>query len=182
MKKAVYSILTLLIGATTLLHAQTGDVPRLEKRSVGATDAKTYLIKGTPDFEMSLSEDQSEVYVTETQHGDHTFGAIIVRFVPPMSEQTPEDMENLLVSYLDYLKQQFGITGAVGYGHGHTKDKVPDARGIIDYWEDADGLKYAVKGWVNQSFLAVLCIYGPDDYPIFNIQDMYLNGFRFPNE
>lgn len=58
----------------------------------------------------------------------------------------------------------------------------PHALGMIDYWEDRDGLSYSVKGWIDPNFLSVMYIYGEGDYPSFNLQEMYLNGFRFPGK
>jgi hypothetical protein len=86
----------------------------------------------------------------------------------------------MITSYLDFLQGQFGITGAAGYGKGHTMETAPNAIGVIDYWEDAEGLQYAVKSWCDGDFLSVMILYGAGEYPIFNAQEMFLNGFRFP--
>ncbi len=88
-------------------------------------------------------------------------------------------MEDLLIGYMAYLHEQFGITEAVGVGKGHTLESAPGARGVIDYWKDADGVQYAVKGWVNQQALGILMVYGLTEYPHFNLQQLYLDGFRF---
>ena len=50
---------------------------------------------------------------------------------------------------------------------------------MIDYWEDKDGDRWAVKGWVDANRLAVMYIYGKGDYPYLNAQQMFLDGFRF---
>jgi hypothetical protein len=183
MKKIFSAIVLFLVGNLALM-AQAGDtpVPRFEKQLAFDGGPSVYLLKGTDPYEKSLSDDGSEVYTAEGSQGEYNFASIVVRFVPPMKDASPEDMEGLLVGYLEFLQTQFGVTEAAGVGRGHTKESLPDVRGVIDYWVDADGLRYAIKGWVDQNFLGVQMIYGPDEYPIFNAQQMFLDGFRFPGE
>lgn len=183
MKKSLFlAAMALLLSFS--LHAQVGkqEVPRFEKVSIGETGAAAYMPRGAGAFEMSLSEDGSEVYTNEIQHGDFFFAVVAVRFVPAMTDNSSADMEGLLVNYMEFLQGQMGVTGTAGVGLGHTKEELPAVRGAIDYWEDAEGVQYAVKGWVDQGMLAVMLLYGPEEYPIYNVQDMFLNGFRFPGE
>lgn len=184
MKPLKTSILAMVMMAMMFpLFAQSDkpEVPRFEKKEVGTRGAAAYLIKGSPDYEMTESEDGSRVYTTEGTSGDYFFASIVVEFEPVM-EGSPEEMEELLISYMEFLQGQFGVGETAGVGKGHTKEKFPAVRGVIDYWLDAEGVRYAVKGWVDQSMLNVSLIYGPDDYPIYNVQEMFLNGFRFPGE
>ena len=177
-KSIVFSLLLLLL----CLAVDAQDVPRFERVAIAETGAAVYLPKGAEAFEMSLSEDGSEVYTNEVQHGDYFFSVVAVRFVPEMTDMTSEEMEALLMGYMEFLGGQLGITEKAGVGKGHTKENVPDARGVIDYWLDAEGTRYAVKGWVDQRMIGVMLLYGPDDHPIFNVQQMFLDGFRFPGE
>lgn len=160
------------------LLAQT-DVPRLSKMPIGESGCSGYFPEGMPAFEASKSDDGADVYTAQMELGDHLFGCIAVKFAEPFTESEPDEMEELLLTYLNFLQEQFEITSSVGYGLGHLQEAVPDARGVIDYWENDDGYKYAIKGWVNQKYLGFLYIGGFDDYPIFNVQQMYLDGFRF---
>jgi hypothetical protein len=164
-----------------VLSAQN-TVPRLSKFPVAQTGCSVYLPGSPGEFEKSLSQDSSEVYTGEVQHGDHFFAVILVKFTESTASeiQTPEVKAMLMESYLDYLKAQFGITASAGYGRGHTLESAPSAVGVIDFWEDAEKKQYAVKSWCNGQILSVLLLYGPKEYPHFNVQQLFLNGFRFP--
>jgi hypothetical protein len=153
-------------------------IPRFRRTNLGESGLSAYLPPDFPPFSVAPSEDGSDVYTSELEQGGFVYGCIAVRFAGPL-EGTPEDLEGLLIAYLDFLQSQLGVTGAVGYGRGHTLEGEADVRGVIDYWEDAQGTKYAVKGWVNGTHLAVLYIAGPSEYPVFNAQQMYLDGIRF---
>jgi hypothetical protein len=178
MKRLSLSLLFLTI-ATVLVAQMT--VPRLAKYEIAKTGCKVYLPGDPGEFELTLSEDQSEVYTAEVVKDDYSFAVIVVKFNEPIGDDL-DSKNDMMTSYLDFLQKQFAITGAAGYGLGHTLESAAKAAGVIDYWEDSDGLHYAVKSWCDGDFLAVLMLYGPEDYPIFNVQEMYLNGFRFPEE
>jgi hypothetical protein len=165
-----------------LLSAQTeGSLknPRLSKKEIGQSGCSAYFPEGMGDFELSKSEDGADVYTGEVAVDGFSFACIAVKFSEPFTDSSPEEMEQLLISYMDYLKGQFSITASAGVGRGHTLESTPDARGVIDYWEDAESTQYAVKGWANQRAIGIMVLYGPTEYPHFNLQQMYLDGFRF---
>lgn len=178
MKKLI-AILPLLFS---VMFAAAQDVPRFAKYSVGESGCSLYLPGDPGEFEMTYSEDGSAVYTGEVTHGDFNFAVICVQFKEDISGESDEAQVELLTGYMDFLQGQFGVTGSAGYGKGHTLEDYPDAKGVIDYWEDAEGLQYAVKGWVDDHFIAVLLLYGEKEYPYFNAQQMFLDGFRFPEE
>jgi hypothetical protein len=170
-----------LLSLCTVLCALTWaqSVPRFAKYEIGETGCKVYLPADPGTFEMTLSEDQSEVYTAEVVHEDFNFAVITVRFSEPLGDD--DALKNdMMTSYLEFLQQQFQISGSAGVGMGHLLESAPDAVGVIDYWEDNDGLQYAVKSWCDGNFLSVLVLYGKEEYPYFNAQEMFLNGFRFP--
>lgn len=171
--------LILAMGALTLA-AQNH--PKLEKMPIGKSGCSGYFPKGMPAFDMSLSEDGSEVYSSEMEANGYVFGNITVKFKAPFQKSSNSNMEDVLEAYLEFLQKQFGVTGTAGLGRGHRMEGAPHALGMIDYWEDRDGLSYSVKGWIDPNFLSVMYIYGEGDYPSFNLQEMYLNGFRFPGK
>lgn len=173
------SILIALFTLVTLAWGQS--VPRFAKYDVAETGCKVYLPADPGEFELTLSEDKSEVYTAEVTHNDYNFAVIVVKFSEPIGD-VDDDKTDMVTSYLDFLQGQFGITASAGYGKGHTMESAPDAVGVIDYWEDNEGLQYAIKSWCDGNYLSVLMLYGQGEYPIFNVQEMFLNGFRFPEE
>ncbi len=174
------SLLLLLFAFATALTAQIA-VPRFSKYDVGKTGCKVYLPADPGEFEMTLSEDQSEVYTGEVDKDDYNFAVIVVKLSESIGDDN--DVKNdLITAYLDFLQEQFSVTSTAGYGLGHTLESAPNAVGVIDYWEDSDGLQYAIKSWCDGKILSVMLLYGAEEYPIFNVQEMFLNGFRFPEK
>ncbi len=158
-------------------------VPRFARMEVPGCGCALYAPSGLAFDPPTKSEDGSDVWTGEAAVDRWHFGAVVVKFAVPMQASTEaapgDDMEALLISYMDFLKTQLSITSAAGVGRGHTHAENPSARGVIDYWEDKDGDHWAVKGWVDADRLAVMFVYGPGDYPYLTAQQLYLDGFRF---
>lgn len=152
-------------------------VPRFERTNIGDTGLSAYLPKGFPVFDVTDSEEGSHVHTGELELGRFTFTCIALRFKEPMSPD--DDREAMLIGYLDFLQKQFGITGTVGYGRGHTLESEPLARGVIDFWTDAEGTEYSIEGWVTPTHLAVMMVSGHGEYPYDNARRMFLEGIRF---
>lgn len=171
-------ILVLLICAVHSLQAQ--QVPRFAKYPIGDSGCEGYF-PGDPEFEMTWSDDSSKVYTGEVALDSFNYFAICVKLSEPQSASQREQLD-LLESYMDFLQEALEVTGSAGYGEGHTLEYYPSVSGVIDYWEDAGGNSYTVKGWTNTQYLVVLGIYGQGEYPYFNAGQMYLEGIRFPEE
>ena len=168
----------LLFFFTQAFGQEDYKVPRLRKVAIGNSGTYAYMPSENIEVDLSYSEDSSEVYTTEYDDGNYHFSIIVVKLKSTLLE-SPEDKTNLLESYLDFLQTQFEVTSAAGYGEGHTMESEPDAIGVLDYWVDKDDDHWEVKGWANSNTLGIMMIYGANDYPIFNVQQMYLDGFRF---
>ncbi|MGE0637042.1 MAG: hypothetical protein AB7G44_12335 [Bacteroidia bacterium] len=174
MKKTIVLFSFIILFVTTV----SAQVPRLAKYPVNETGHFAYFPDAPGGFDASKSDDGADVYTAEVEFDSSFYGMIVVDFVPgTMDGSSKEDMEEMLTSYLDFLQTQFMITSAAGYGKGHTLESNPNAVGVIDYWEDETGFGYIVKAWADTKTLAVLYIGGKE--PIYNVQEMYLNGFRF---
>lgn len=180
MKRIPVILFSLLVSLTAF--GQSESVPRFAKYPVANTGCSLYLPGEPGRFELSLSQDSSEVYTCEVPYGEFFFAAIVVKFIPGTSLEleTVEDKELLMESYLDFLQNQFSILESAGYGWGHTMESAPKATGVIDFWAGDDDTVYAIKSWCDGKFLSVLLLYGPKEYPYSSAQDMFLNGFRFP--
>ena len=160
-------------------------VPRFARTTVGTCGCSLYAPPGMTFEAPTVSEDGSQVWTGEVRHGGAepgagwTFGAIVVKFKEPFTDTPPEQLEELLTAYMDFLRTQLEITASAGVGKGHTHSENAAARGVIDYWKDKTGDDWAVKGWVDKERLAVLFVAGKGDFPYFTAQQMYLDGFRF---
>ena len=157
--------------------------PKFTKVDVGTSGCKLYM-PGTPDpVELSYSPDSSKVYTIESLDSTYSsyfhLGAIVVRLKDTDITGQEEDM---LVNYMDYLKDAFKIAKSAGYGKGHTLSTHPTAKGVLDYWEDADGDQWVVKGWAAESTMFVMFIYGNKEFPNMSVREVFFNGARFPGD
>lgn len=178
MKNQFLIFFTFFLFASNLLAQEAKEpVPRFKKYDIAQTGCKVYMPDDPQEFSVSKSQDGSEVYIGETSFGSYDYGIICIKLLEPIAEKN--ERVQLLENYMSFLKSNFGIVAAAGYGKGHTLESNPQADGIIDYWEDSEDNKWQVKGWVDSNFLAILFVYGPDEHPYFNAVEIYLNGFRF---
>lgn len=176
MKKLLLLIFILILSN---VKSQTTSIPRLEKISILECNCSVYMPKGTSMFNKAYSEDSSMVFTAEYITEDNfSFSAIAVKFKVSLGKDKSTN-EEMLVMYMDYIKSQLKITESAGYGKGHSMEKYPDAIGVLDYWWDESGHQFVVKGWIDGEKLAILYIAGTTEYPVFNLQQMYLDGFRF---
>lgn len=171
--RTVFFVLTLMAIAP-LAWSQ---VPRFAKYDVAETGAKVYMPTEVT-FERTESEDGSDVYTAESEFAEVKYYAIVVKFSENMGDD-PEVWENVLVSYMDFLREALEIEEWMDPGMGHTLDSHPKARGAINYGGNADGTQFAFKGWTDDEMLAVLIVEYKGEMN-YNIQQMFLNGFRFP--
>ncbi len=149
----------------------------LKKYDIGNSGCSVYLYCNPGDYQLSYSEDSSEVYTSECINDSTHYGVICVKLKESVSDMTTA--ENLLISYMDFLKTSFKITSAVGYGKGsHLADR-EDIRGIVDYWTDNENNNWKVHGWTDGNFIGILYGYSSGDLPESKV-NVFLESFRLP--
>jgi hypothetical protein len=168
-------VLNFLIIIAFSVNAQYGN---FRKYQIEQTGYYCYLPTDPGKFDEQHSQDGQLMYTKEVYVNDITFGIITVFLNESFANSSADELKSLLVSYMEFLKQQFEITGAAGYGYGHTLESNPKAQGVLDYWEDKDGKNLVVKGWIDNKALAFLFVMGIE-LPNQNVQSMFLNGFVF---
>ena len=156
MKKMICCFL-LLVGATAL-YSQS-----LKKYDIGNSGCSVYSFCDHGKFDLANSQDSAKVYTSECGNADTYYGVICIKLVEDIVLLS--EAEDLLVTYLDYLKTTFKITSAAGYGKGHLLKGKTDTRGIIDYWKDDEKNNWKVKGWTNGKFITVLYAYSKKELP-----------------
>jgi hypothetical protein len=152
--------------------------PRIEKQAIGECGCSAYAPPGLTFEPPSKSPDGADVWTGSTFVDGWEFGVIAVKFADA-GFGADVDLEALAEGYMEYLKGTLEITSAAGFGRGHTLESNPAAKGIIDFWKDAEGDEFAVKSWIDQKRLAVLFVAGPGAYPVPTVQQLFLDGFRF---
>lgn len=179
--RCIWLSLLLTIPVFTFLTAQSA--PRFIKTAIADSGTQLYLPGKADPATVSYSPDSSIVYTIEvidsTTGAYYHFGSIVAQL---KGVDLTGQEEAMLLAYLDYLKTAFDIKESAGYGKGHSLTTHPTATGILDYWLDAGGTHWIVKGWAAESTIFVLFIYGPDTYPNQNIVDVFFKGARFKGD
>jgi hypothetical protein len=170
MKKFVFPALFLLLAAFS--HAQS-----LKKYPISNSGCSLYMFCDPGKFDVDKSEDSSMVYTAECVKEEVTYGVICIKLLNPVTDL--DAAEDLVTSYLDYLKLSFEIASAAGYGKGHRLNNNENTRGIIDYWTDKEKEDYKVKAWTDGNFIGVLYAKSKKEIPETKV-NVYLEGFRFP--
>lgn len=156
MQKLIAIILCLLVIGNA-------DAQSLKKYAINKSGCSAYFFCDPGVFKMEKSPDSSEVYTGECNNNDVGYGIICVKLKDKIEDLKVS--EDVLISYMDYLKTSLNITDAVGYGKGHRLKEKEDTRGVIDYWKDKEGDNMKVKGWTNGKYIAVMYVYTKQEVP-----------------
>jgi hypothetical protein len=177
--KQIFIILSLVFGILTTINAQ--DKPHFSKSNVGEKGCTVYTTEANARFSKSLSEDGSAVFTWSQMISDIEYMIIHVDLKTALGTDTASK-EDILKAYLDFLKQQFEITKAAGYGLGHTSDRNPKAVGIIDYWEYDSNTKTPtscfVKGWASPNFITIYIMSSKTNDLNEGYKTFFTNGFQ----
>jgi hypothetical protein len=168
-------IIALALGLFWFINGSTAQ--QLKKYPIGNSGASTYMYCDPKKFDFDYSTDSSSVYTGQCQVSEVTYGIILIKLLHPIEDL--EDAEEVMVSYLDFMKVDFHVKRSAGYGKGHQLNKDPDTRGILDYWTDTEEQKWKVKSWTNGKMIGVLFAYSMIELPEPRV-NIFLEGLRFP--
>ncbi|MBI2730657.1 MAG: hypothetical protein HYX40_07900 [Sphingobacteriales bacterium] len=165
------------LSVTLLFIVFNAHSQQLKKYPVAKTGCSVYMFCDPGNFETSYSEDSSKVITGECIKDGFSYGLIYVQLKEIIHSK--EDAEGLLESYLNFLKGQFTIREAAGYGKGmHLKER-EDIIGMIDYWQSEDNQHWSIQGWTDGKILTVLYVKGSEQAD-YNKQQLFFKGFLFP--
>lgn len=173
--------ITLLFYALTISGQESAE-SSFRKYPVESTGCNVYLPVAPDAWTLEQSEDGSDVFTTSQTLENLDFDVIAVQFGEPFEGLSHDELESILISYLDFLKKAFEITESAGYGKGQQLPGNENAIGVLDYWKVAEGSQCKVKGWVTDTHLAVMMVTGVGNPSDESITDLFLNGFRFPEK
>jgi hypothetical protein len=167
-------LLPLLLACSLLSFSQS-----LKKYAIGKTGCSAYFYCDPGTFELSYSPDSSKVYTGECDNDGISYGVICIKMAAAIDNIN--DAEEVLISYLDYLKISFKISSSAGYGKGHRLKEREDTRGIIDYWIDDKKDNWKIKGWTDGKCIAVMYAYGKKQKELPETKlNVFLDSFRLP--
>jgi len=169
---------TFLILLSVCCIYATGNTQALKKYPISNSGCSIYNYCAI-NYQLSKSQDSSQIYTGECKKDDITYGVICVKLINPVTEMMMA--EDLIISYADYLKESFKITKASGYGRGHMLDNNEKTRGIVDYWSDAEDTNWKIKAWTDGKFIGFLFVQSkkPLTEGIINV---FLDSFKFPDK
>lgn len=152
----------------------------IKKYDIGNSGCKAYFFCNPGEAKIEYSPDSSTIYLQECENDQLHYGLICVKYAASIAPVA--DAEDLMIQYLNYLKDEFKITASAGYGKGHTMSKNDKAKGVIDYWKDEAGSEWKIKAWTDGYYIGFMYVYTDKDPVPSNDSkiDVFLNGFRFP--
>ena len=157
------------------LQAQKPATVKQKRISIGKSGC-TYLNFCDTPFKPDYSSDSSRVYSGECVQDGVTYGVICVQLKKPVEDL--KMAEDLMIAYVDYLKQNFTITEVAGYSKGFRLNNNDSTRGITDYWVDGEQDKWKIRAWTNGKYLGFLYAYSQKLFDEARV-DEYFEGFRF---
>lgn len=128
--------------------------------------------------EVSISDNELEVFSSEMEYSDMRFGVILVLLEDKFIYSDRETLESLLISYMEFQKLSYDITSSIGYIKGQAHPAKPSATGVLDFWEDERGAQWAVKGWIANDALAFVYVNSRDPLAM-QVPYAFLDGFGF---
>ncbi|MBK5270117.1 MAG: hypothetical protein JJE22_03800 [Bacteroidia bacterium] len=149
----------------------------LKKYAIGNSGCSVYMLCDPGKFDEDYSEDSSKVFTAECLKDNINYGVICVKLLLPVNDLSAA--EGVAISYLDYLKAEFDIKTAVGYGKGHRLNNNENTRGIMDYWTDSESANWKIKAWTDGKFICVLYANSKKELPDEKV-DVFLNSLRLP--
>ncbi len=155
----------------------TANSQSLKKYPIYNSGCSVYMFCDVKGFQLDYSEDSSLVYTGECINSDITYGVICVKLLHPVADRTKA--EELMLSYLDFIKADFSVLDSAGYGRGHTLKDYDKAVGVIDYWKDSEARNWKVKAWTDGNYIVVLYGQGKKELPEAKM-NVFLDGIRFP--
>lgn len=169
--KTTLTLIALFI--TVSLSAQL----TMTRQNIGESGCSVLLPGGNVTFELSKSDDGSDVYVGSGWAGDDfEFGIICVKLSTDARGLMHDDQQGMLTGYLDFLKPTFEITEADEYVKELSLPTDASASGVKANWKDTIGNYIPVRGWANANYLLVMYISGKKQYPSTADAERYFNS------
>ena len=158
------------------LIAASANAQSLKKYSISNSGCSLYSYCESK-YDVDYSDDSSKVYTGECTIGEVTYGVICVKLLNIINDL--DAAEEMMISYMDFLKKSFNIKKADGYGKGHFLNKNENTRGILDYWEDTEQDKWKVKAWTDGKFIGFMYAYSKKELPEAKV-NVFLESLRLP--
>lgn len=105
-----------------------------------------------------------------------TYGVITISLSAPIPGGV--SAQTLLSNFMSALHPSFGIVHVLGEEGDLPHASCLQTKGIVDYWQDSDGIDWKVKGWSNGGQVAVLYVRNINTAEACTA-DIFLDSIRF---
>lgn len=167
----------LLILATTLILSRKQPNPYgFKKYTIGNSGCTLYLPHDPGPFQPSFTRNGDLMYYGETEDNGITYGCVTLVLREPLDNLA--EAEKNLATFMQTLQKSYSVDHNAGLSFGFTQKYNSQARGIVDYWQDAAEVDWKIKGWTNGRIISVMYVSNITDLPV-NKVEMFLNSFRF---
>lgn len=167
-------IALLALSFVKFSYSQTPLPARVAISNTGCT-VEVYCFPGR--FDAYELEDGSTVYADDCDKDGVTWGIYCVKLKNAIPNL--DNAEDTIISYLDFLKADYGIVKSKEYDKAYRLNNDEHTRGISATWEDAEKNKWKIKAWTDGHFICVLHVHSDKELPDKKTE-VFLNGLRFP--
>lgn len=148
--------------------------PRTKNYLIGNTGCSALLLPDADGLDKTTTTSGDDLYFHESTEGEVTFGMICVQL---KNEYELDEAGEMLANYMDKLRGPFFILHHTG------QQPCPDwncetSLTMVDYWQDADGRDWKIKGYTDGRTLAVLYVKNIAETEVKK-QDLFLDSFHF---
>jgi hypothetical protein len=169
----------ILIFIAVLMVIQVKAQDGLTRYEVGNSGCSAAFFAVPDPANISFSPDSSMVYTMESTDPDGITCSLIA--VDLAQNLEGDAIEEVLSSYLDFLKAQLEITHSDGYTKGYILPTHPSAHCMRDSWSD-DKSRIAVMGCSNGDFIIVLLVFSNSWKDISEKKEGFFQSIRFPGD
>ncbi|MDB5196408.1 MAG: hypothetical protein JWP88_779 [Flaviaesturariibacter sp.] len=163
----------ILLLASAFLFRRTEHVPkRIAVTSCGCTAE----LPSTPLTQKLEDEKGNTVFIGHAKEDSCTYGFATVELEHVIYDRA--QAEQALFLFMEDMHPSFDIEYTTGLLHGYSHPHSDAVWGMTDYWQDADGIDWKVKGWTDGRILTVLYVKGIGSMSLAK-QDSFLNSFQF---
>jgi hypothetical protein len=147
----------------------------LKKRNIGNTGCSVMLDANAP-ITYSELDTGDHLYMSSFNSGSVTYGFVLLDLKTKLTDLA--EAEYLLGDLMLDLKNASHIHHSYGLDRGIKHSITESVSGIIDYWQDRDGIDWKIKGWTNGNCMAVLYVKNINHVSVKK-QDFFLDCIRF---
>lgn len=166
----------LLWIATSLLFNRPAAPRTFQRQYIGHTGCSVCVLSDSDSFESTWTPSHDTMYINEMKDGSAVYGVIAIDLFEPTDNL--DHAEGILGQFMNSLHSTFDIEHHTGLINGYTQTAHRQVRGIVDYWQDTDGIDWKVKGWTNGQVVSLLYVKNINEVPVHR-QDFFLDSFQF---